>query len=242
MFRHSTQLLLFAFLGTCMLRATEDPFVGDWKLNPSKSTLSDQMKVESVGGNKYLVDVGRGPEMTVVDGPDQPRPGGQTVSVTSEGPNAWKIVQKKDGRVVLTAHWKLSKDGNTLSDNFNQISPDGTTSTVDYVFQRKGEGSGFAGTWVSTSVDVNFVLVIQIRPYEGSGLSISSQGSTRNVKFDGKDYRRLDEHTLELTDKGSDGKIAETQEIQLSSDLKTLTMTRHIPGRSDPQILVFERQ
>ncbi|HLN04517.1 MAG TPA: hypothetical protein VK335_34845 [Bryobacteraceae bacterium] len=241
MFRHCIQLLLFAFLVTCTLRAAEDPFVGDWKLNPSKSNLTDQMKVESVGGNKYLVDVGRGPETTVVDGPDQPRDDGSTVSATAQGPNAWKIVQKKDGRVLLIANWKLSKDGNTLTDNFNAISPNGSTSTVDYVFQRKGGGSGFAGTWVSTSVDVNFVLVMQIRPYEGNGLSISSEGSTRNVKFDGKDYRRLDEHTLELTDKGSDGKIADTQEIQLSSDLKTLTMTTHIPGRSDPQILVFER-
>jgi hypothetical protein len=200
------------------------------------------MKVESVVGNKYLVDVGRGPETTVVDGPDQPRADGSTVSVTAQGPNAWKIVQKKDGRVLLIANWKLSKDGNTLTDNFKAISPNGSTSTVDYVFQRKGGGSGFAGTWVSTSVDANFVLVMQIRPYKGNGLSISSEGSTRNVKFDDKDYRRLDERTLELTDKGSDGKIADTQEIQLSSDLKTLTMTTHIPGRSDPQILVFERQ
>jgi len=32
------------------------------------------------------------------------------------------------------------------------------------------------------------------------------------------------------------------EEIRLSSDLKTLTMTIHIGGRSKPNILVFERQ
>jgi hypothetical protein len=33
----------------------------------------------------------------------------------------------------------------------------------------------------------------------------------------------------------------DTQQIILSSDLKTLTMTVHIVGRSEPNILLFER-
>ena len=64
---------------------------------------------------------------------------------------------------------------------------------------------------------------------------------TKNVKFDGKDYpnvdpnvapgsasaaRRVDEHTLDMTDK-TDGKITGTEQIKLSSDLKTLTITVH---------------
>ena len=77
------------------------------------------------------------------------------------------------------------------------------------------------------------------------------------MKLDGKDYpnvgpnaaivaassiRRLNEHTLELTDKRSDGKVYDTQQIKLSSDVKTLTMTMQTVGRSDPNIFVFERQ
>jgi hypothetical protein len=101
--------------------------------------------------------------------------------------------------------------------------------------------------------------VLQIRPYEEDGLSIidSSSQLTKNMKLDGKDYpnmganaaivaassvRRLDEHTLELTDKKSNGKVYGTQQIKLSSDLKTLTMTMHTTGRDEPDILVFERQ
>ena len=76
------------------------------------------------------------------------------------------------------------------------------------------------------------------------------------MKFDGKDYpnlgpnvpsgavssiRRVNERTLEMTDK-INGKIMDTQEIEISSDLKTLTMTVHTVGRSEPNILVFERQ
>lgn len=88
MFKRSLELLLFACLFVAASWAVDNPFVGDWKLNPSRSKLTDQMKVESIGGNKYMVDVGAGPEPVVVDGPDQPRPDGSTVSVTSEGPNA----------------------------------------------------------------------------------------------------------------------------------------------------------
>lgn len=247
--------------GSFPLRAGDNPFVGDWKLNPSQSKLTDQMKVDALGGNRYAFDfAGDGStEAIVTDGTDQPGYSGTTLAVTAENPDAWKVVRKKDGRTLLTAKWKLSKNGNTLTDNFSEISPNGTPSTVNYVYKRTAGGSGFAGTWVSTSEAVNFVFVIQIRPYDGDGLSIinSSSQLTRNLKLDGKDYpnagpnaaivavssvRRLNEHTLELTDKRSDGKVYDTQQIKLSSDVKTLTMTRHTVGRSDPSIFVFERQ
>jgi hypothetical protein len=113
MFRHSIQLLLLAFLVTSALRAVEDPFVGDWKLNPSKSKLTDVMKVEGLGGNKYALDFGGGPEKIVADGTDQSGVYGTMLAVTVEGPDAWKVVRKKDGRVLLTGEWKLSQDRNS---------------------------------------------------------------------------------------------------------------------------------
>jgi hypothetical protein len=246
MFRHGIQVLLFAFLVTCALRAAEDPFLGDWKLNPVRSNLSTQMKVESLGANKYAFDLGGNGnvETIVVDGTDQPGQTGTTLSVTVEGPNAWKVVRKKDGRILLTANWSLSKGGNTLTDHLTGFDANGSPEPINYAFRRKGGGSGFVGTWVSTSEALNFVLVLQIRPYEGNGLSIidTSTGNARKVKFDGKDYRRVDEHTLDFTDKKTNGEIVDTQQLQLSSDLKTLTMTTRVNGQSDPQILVFERQ
>jgi hypothetical protein len=51
----------------------------------------------------------------------------------------------------------------------------------------------------------------------------------------------VNEQTLEITGKIND-KVASTQEISLSSDGKTLTMTVHAAGRTAPNILVFERQ
>jgi hypothetical protein len=110
----------------------------------------------------------------------------------------------------------------------------------------------------SVLMAINFEFVLKVQPYEGDGLSIidSTEGLTTNVKFDGKDYpkagpnaekgstssaRRVNLHTVEITDKVN-GKGASTRQIELSSDLKTLTMTPHPAGRREANILVFERQ
>ena len=260
MFKRIPQFLLVACLVTSALWAANDPFVGEWKLNPSKSSkIIDQMKVESVAGNKYAFDFGGGPEIIAADGTDQPGGyGGTTLSVTVEAPDSWKVVRKKDGRVLLNGNWKLSNDGKTLMDDYTEFDPNGSPSNVKYVYKRTAGTSGFAGTWENTAGAMISVFVMKVQPYEGDGLSFidSSDGVTRNVKFDGKDYpnvganvrpgstssvRRVDEHTLEMTGK-TNGKAGVTREIELSSDGKTLTMTLHIPGRTEPIVLVFERQ
>src|SRR5215510_15399415 len=117
MAKRAFQLLLVACLAVGTLWAANDPFVGKWKLNPSKSKLTDQMKVEAIGANKYAIDFGGGAtENIVADGTDQPGLDGTTLSITVEGPKTWKVVRKKDGRTLVTGIWKLSKDGQTLSD------------------------------------------------------------------------------------------------------------------------------
>jgi hypothetical protein len=259
MFKRTFQLLLVACLAVGALWAANNPFVGDWKLDLSRSKYIDVMKVESLGTNKYAFDLGGGSaEKIAVDGTDQPGLAGTTLSVTVEGPDAWKVIRKKDGHIMLTGIWKLSQDGNTLSDNYTEFAPNGppSTPTVNYLYKRTAAGTGFAGTWEATmTMDEAFVL--QIRPYEGDGLSfIRSSDDTRNVKFDGKDYpnvggdvaqgsissaRRVDERTLEITDKVN-GKITRTIQIQLSPDHKTMTRTVHPAGQSEPNVFVFERQ
>jgi hypothetical protein len=257
MFKRIFLLLLCACVATGVLRAGNDPFVGDWKLNPSRSKLTDVMKVEGLGANKYIFNFGTGPETIVLDGTDQPGHYGTTLSVAIEG-NTWKVIRKKDGRMQVSSIWSLSEDGGTLTDHFTGFNASGPAYNLNYVYKRKGTGSGFAGEWVSTSETVNSVVMLQVRPYEGDGLSFiePSADVTRNVKFDGKDYpnvgpnaapgstssiRRLNQHAIEMTYK-INGKVLYTQQIELSSDLQTLTVTRLIVGESEPNIRVFERQ
>jgi hypothetical protein len=105
---------------------------------------------------------------------------------------------------------------------------------------------------------VDYSFELQIQPYQGDGLSLISpdEGSTKNMKFDGKDYpslgeyvapgsvssgRRMNERALELTDKIK-GRLVDIQQIELSPDLKTLTITQRPSGQSKPNILVFDRE
>jgi hypothetical protein len=53
--------------------------------------------------------------------------------------------------------------------------------------------------------------------------------------------RRLNERTLEITDKIK-GKVTDTQQIELSPDFKTLTQTVHPADQGAANILVFERE
>ena len=93
MLKRSFQWLLVASLVTDTLRAATDPFVGDWKLNSSKSKLVDHMKVESLGGDRYEFDLGGGPERIVADGTDQAGAFGTMLSVTVQGLDTWKVVR-----------------------------------------------------------------------------------------------------------------------------------------------------
>lgn len=248
--------LLLACVATSAAQTAYDPMVGQWKLNPQKSRLIDEMKVASLGGNKYSFDFGGpGAESITVDGTDQPGIVGTTLAVSQTGSEEWTVVRKKDGRVLLRGIWTLSKDGNQLHDDYTEFGENGKSTHVDYLYHRKGGGSGFAGDWLSTGGQIDTAYVIEVRPWEGEGLSfvVSSEGVTKNVKFDGADYpnaanvkmvssgRRVNDRTVELTDK-IDRNVVSTEEIGVSEDGKTLTMTLHRPKRDEPDVLVFNKK
>jgi hypothetical protein len=129
---------------------------------------------------------------------------------------------------------------------------------VKFVYHRTEGTSGFAGTWQNTNGTVIPAYVLKMTPYEIDGLSLvyTAADITKSLRFDGKDYptvgknaapgsmvsaRRVSSDRLELTDT-INGKAIDTQQLAISSDLKTLTITVHRAGRRDPNILVFERQ
>jgi hypothetical protein len=263
MIRATVRLLCFACLTAVTYGAANEPLVGKWKLNISKSKLADQMTIAPAGANRYtLTFAGAGETETLVaDGTDQPGIQGSTISITVEGPRNWKIVRKSGGRTMLTAMWKLSEDGKSLTDTFISNQPDGSTSRIELAYKRADESassSGIPGTWETTEEKPESAYEIEIRPYEGDGLSFINPGGAppTNVKFDGKDYpssgsgpaagsatsaRRLGDHSIELTKKLK-GRIVGTREITVSPDRKTLTITMHILDQRLPSILVFDRE
>src|ERR1700678_2912403 len=250
-------LLLVIATATTWLYAADVSFVGKWKLNPEKSTMHDQMKVTSAGTNRYAFDFGGGPEFIVANGTDQPGLEGTTLAVTAEAPRVWRVVRKKDGRMQISAIWTLSANGNSLRDDFTGYPSNGSSFTIHYIYTPIGGASGFAAVWDSTSEKPGRV-EIEVQPYQSDGLSFINEAhhSTKNMNFDAKDYpvkdanapagamssaRRVNTSTLEFTEKRN-GKMADTQHIQLSPDGKTLNMAIQPASGSKPNVLVFERE
>jgi hypothetical protein len=267
---HFQSLLVVSL--TSSVWAANDPFVGQWKVEPSKSKLYDEMKVEVAGAGRYAITFGPGQvDIVVADGSDQPALSGSTLAITVKGPNSWEVVRKMKGRMLLRADWTLSEDGKTLNDAFTQYLPDGmtlfsqplpngSTLVLPYVYERSAGNSGFLGTWDSESAKVRTGIELKIQPYEGDGLSFkrSDEETINAIKLDGKDHpdldvnradigaafsgRRVNARSLEITYK-SEGKTTSARQIELSPDLKTLTVTEHPVGQSRPKsVLVFNRE
>jgi hypothetical protein len=205
------------------------------------------------------------------DGSDQPGLGGSTLSVAMKGPNSWEVIRKMNGRTLIKALWTLSDDGKTLHDAFTQYLPDGITlfsqplpdgSTLflPFVYQRTAGDSGFIGTWDSESAKVTKGLELQIQPYQGDGLSLkrSDEEITKRIKFEGTDRphsvtgggstgtaysgHRVNGTKPQISYELKSG-VAGTQQLELSADLKTLTLTERLVGETMPRsVLVFDRE
>ena len=271
MFNKHFHLLLVGCLVASSSWAADDPFVGKWKVSPSKSELIDEFRVEAAGPNTFkLTFAGTGgeTETIVANGTDQPSIQGTTLSVTAKGPNRWEVVRKMKGRTLLRAEWTLSEDGKTLRDDFTQYLPDGLTlfSTplpngsslfLPYVYERTAGSSGLVGTWDSQSAKVSARLELQIQRDEDGSLSLkrSDEDAAKQIKLDGSDHpdaggdtstaysaRRVNDRSLEVAEK-SNGKTTSTRQIELSPDHRTLTVTEREPSQSMPKsVLVFERE
>jgi hypothetical protein len=251
-----TSLLLLLALApdATPLPAVTNTFIGKWKLIPEKSTMHDQMKVTAVGPNRYAFDFGGGRELITADGSDQPGLEGSTLAVTPEAPHIWRVVRKAGGRTEISAIWTLSPDGKSLRDDFTGFPPNGSSYTIHYIYTPIGTASGFAATWDSTNEKPGHS-ELEVQPYQKSGLSFVSalQHSTKNMLFDGRDRpvsakasatcsaRRPNPGTIDFTEK-KNGKVVDTQHIQLSPDGTTMTITIQPANRLKPDILIYERE
>ena len=252
-------LMPLACLISSAVRAADDPLVGKWKLNQEKSKfVGEQMKIQDLGDKKYKFTFGEVSDTVTANGTDQPAHFGQTISITEEGPKEWKMIIKKDGRVVSSMTHALSDDGNTQTIKGTNTKPDGTTSDFEVIDKRVGSGSGWDGTWESTDVKFNSPDEWDIKPYGAHGLTFYTPAykDTLSMNFDGKEYtekgpnvapgstssgKRVDTNTLELIDKVK-GQVMDHTKFEVSPDGKVLTLTVHEQGQPKSMTIVYDKQ
>ena len=247
---------------TCLLAgslwAADDPFVGKWKLNMEKSKfVGEQTKIEDLGGNRYKWTSGKVSDTLTTDGTDQPVHFGRTVSITPQGANEWRMVIRKDNKVLSSMTHTLSDNGKTQTIKGTETKPDGTTSEFNVVLKKVSGGSSWAGTWESTDVKFTSPDEWEIAAYEGDGLTFYTPAyqDTISMKFDGKDYeekgptvapgstssgKRVNARTLELTNKVK-GEVMDHTKFEVSPDGKMLTLTIHEAGQPKPLTVVYDK-
>jgi hypothetical protein len=261
--RITATLVAITGLGLCaapFTLAADASFVGKWKMNPDKSQFNGlTYKVEDAGDGKYNIVFGDDVETLTLDGKEHLTKFGNTWSVTKTGPNAWKWIQKRNGKMTSDATWTASEDGTSSTYVSTEMRPDGSTSHDETKLKRTaGNGPGLVGTWESSEIKIGSPTTMEIAAWQKEGFSIKNpvfKGQTE-FKLDGKDYtpkgprvaqgttvsgNKVDDKNLELTYKLK-GKTIETDRWELSADGNTLTQTITYPGESKPEVDVFDRQ
>jgi hypothetical protein len=150
--RHSIAVAGFVLGLAAMALAADDPFVGTWKLNVGKSTItgpppkSDVTKTEAVAnGLKFQRDiVGADGKAThsawtyILDGKDHPnsRPG-ESRACTRDNFNTFHCVIKKDGMEIRQLVDVISKDGKTGTLTAKGKEEQGEITSTVLVFERQ---------------------------------------------------------------------------------------------------------
>ncbi len=256
--KHFYSSLVLACLLAGTLWAADDPFIGKWKLNIEKSKFTgEQTKIEELGGSRYKWTSGNVTNTYTADGTDQPTQLGNTVAITPVDANNWKMVIKKDGRVLSSMTHTLSADGKTQTIKGTGNKPDGTTDDFTVVMKKVNGSNGWGGTWEDTDVKFTSPDEYDIQAYESDGLTFNTPAykDTLSMKFDGKDYeekgpdvapgsmssgKRVNPHTLELTDKVK-GEVMDHAKYEVSPDGKTLTLMVHETGQTNVQTIVYNK-
>jgi hypothetical protein len=249
-------LLMLGVAATTTPPAT-DPFTGTWKLNQAKSHLTgERWEVSAAGSNAWKFKYGPTSWTIKADGHDT-EVFGATTALVAKSPRVWQFTDKVKGTVTGIEIWTLSADGNTMVQVTNGTRETGAHYTDTEREKRLAGSKGFAGTWEtiamkSSSPGIYFISAtkstLEVRnpeshtvlkcAYDGKPVVQTGPRATPDVTFA---CTRPAERTIHLV-AYLKGKEIYTMDYSPSADGKTLTLTEHDEGQSQPEIAVYERR
>ena len=250
-----TAALLGAASGPAL--AADSPFAGTWKLDIARSHLTgDTMDYTKTATGMHVYDGALGYDFAM-DGKDYPTLPGYTTSWTKTGPMSWDTVYKSGGKVVSKGQRMISADGATLTANYVQYRPDGTTAKGSTVYKRVSGAGGLAGKWKDVKVEATDDLMRVMVPSAGryeimspaykSSVTGMTDGTPAPLKGPTvppgamASYRAVGPNTWDyLITVG--GKPFNKGILVVSADGRTLTDTSWTPGReSEKSTAVYAR-
>jgi hypothetical protein len=233
----------------CTLTAAADPpYVGRWKVNEAKTDYGNGPAFTFTRTNAGELRFKQGDVDYIVrfDGREYRHPLGGVVSWRQLDGRTWGTALKKDGKIIGSAVYRVSDDGETLT----TAPPAGMKgSTVVYRRTSRG-GSGLEGTWTLKTAAPPEILEINVA--DGYDLVIRQGAALCKANFDGKDYPTSDTNVTCMIALTSDRSFSFSVKINgrpvavgtrtVSEDGRTLTQVDGVFGQAPNVTVVYDRQ
>ena len=249
---------VLALSAAAALAAAENPFLGDWKLDPSKSDFTGEtFKLEDAGNGKVRYSGGGQSFTMYTDGKEHPSLYGHMVSLKKIDDKTWERTTRFRGKTLSTTTMKVSDDGKTLTEDVKGTRPDGSSFNETDVFDKQGDGAGFFGTWKTKQVEgADQVMKITANGDDGLNLDLPMYKAKCALKMDGKDYpatgptipsgltlaaKPNGDRSFEMTEKIK-GKPTYKGTWSVSDDGKTLTTLGGPPATNETTKEVYDKE
>ena len=262
MHSRSLQLLCSALcLGAAATALAQNPFVGDWKMNPAKSRMTGDMLLfaPAADGAIKLTEEGRSYTFKT-DGNEYTTSTGAKATWKMTDAHSYQSMLKRNDVDLGTSTWKISDDDKKLTIESTGTTPSGKSFDDVETLMRVTGTKGLMGTWKDTEVKINkepMVMSLKAGPDDNTiHWEMTDVKATVDLPMNGKEVTpvgptvptgltlsamKTGPHSFAMTEK-LNGKLLEKMDYKLSGDGKTLTEVETPADGKAPATVVFEKQ
>jgi hypothetical protein len=251
--KHIRLACLLTLISAVIATAADAPYFGKWKVNSSKSQLSDIVTIEKLPSGDYRFEESGFVYTFKLDGKEYPMPDGGTTSWKAASDTVWEVTNRANGKT--SASIKLVLNGDSMSSAATIPQADGKDITQTGKLKRISGGPGFVGKWRGTQADAG-ASWLELTPDGADGLKVTAPNSLCVAKFDGKPYPMTgatdgSKMTMSFRKTGAssfesstflDGKPYFKDVYVVSADGKVLTDTGTPVATKKPLKVVFDRE
>ena len=248
--------LLLIVLAVSPATASDVTYFGKWKLNPSKSQLTDSIVTfEKSPSGDYRFDQGGFTYYFRLDGKEYPMPNGGTTSWKAVSADTWEATNRNKGNITATYKGSVKED--TLFFVMTIPQAGGKNITETSTSTRVSGGPGFLGKWREAKINAAETgLELTAKGGDGIEIRYPESKSECSGRFDGKLYpmtgtrdgsksamtfRKTGTFSFEVT-AFLDGKPYYIDEFTVSSDGKVLSDNGTPTSKKEPTKAIYERQ
>jgi hypothetical protein len=239
---------------------SQNPFLGDWKMNNDKSHLTGdviQFSPAADGAIKFTAET-RSYTFKTDGKPYTSATGAQFVWKMIDD-NNYERSASRNGVPLGTTTYKISSDGKKMVTEDTGTSPSGKSFDDTTTFIRVAGSKGLMGSWKDTDVKIKEDTVMV---WKAGGSADTMHWELPDIKayvditFDGKEctpvgptvpkgltlsLTKTGPHSLLLVEKLK-GKVLSKSSYKLSTDGKTLTEVETPPDGKAPATMIYEKQ